>query len=286
VAVKKSSARKPVAKKTASKKSAAKKSTTKKSVAKKTAVKKSAPKKVAAKKRPAKKSVTKKSAVKKSAVKKSAVKKSAVERIVIPEAPISTRTSRVEIVSTPSPAPVAVPVVAPAPAASLSSVTPVKKQGASARVVFAVVVGIVVLGLIVWGQSNSSKEDDAVKPTPTPSVSSTPTATPEVTVTPTPTAVIISSHEAPLGVVAQYTPTGATIFWKVPNAAEGLTGYNVEISLSSGPWKLISTVPASQHYLDVTKENTSGWTSFRVSSVYSDGEATPAKAFGLPGTYS
>ncbi|MFZ2227410.1 MAG: hypothetical protein WA090_02735 [Candidatus Nanopelagicaceae bacterium] len=72
----------------------------------------------------------------------------------------------------------------------------------------------------------------------------------------------------------------------MPNAAEGLTGYNVEISLSNGPWKLISTVPASQHYLDVTKENTTGWTSFRVSSVYSDGEATPAKAFGLPGTYS
>jgi hypothetical protein len=296
VAVKKVTAKKSVAKKAAAKKSAAKKAPAKRSVVKKSAVKKSAPKKIAAKKAPAKRSVVKKSAVKKSTAKKnsakksttkkSAVKKSAVERIVIPEAPISTRTSRVEIVSTPSPLPV--PVVVPAPAASLSSVAPVKKQGASARVVFAVVVGIVVLGLIVWGQSNSSNKDDAAKPTPTssPTPTSTPSATPEMSETPTPAAVIISTHEAPQGVVAHYTPTGATIFWKVPDASEGLTGYNVEISLSNGPWKLISTVPASQHYLAVTKENTTGWTSFKVSSVYSDGEATPAKAFGLPGTYS
>jgi hypothetical protein len=305
VAVKKVTAKKSVAKKAAAKKSIAKKTPAKKSVAKKSAVKKSTPKKAAKKsvakksavkkstpKKAAKKPVAKKSAVKKStpkkavkksttkktATKKSAIKKSSVERIVIPEAPITARPSRLEIVSTPSPVP------APAPVAGVAPVQPTasaKKQGASGRVIFAVVVGIIVLGLIVWGQSNNSN-DDAVKPTP----SASPTATAEASATPTPTAVIISTHEAPLGVVAHYTPTGATIFWKVPNASDGLTGYNIEISLSNGPWKLISTVPATQLYLDVTKESGTGWTSFRVSSVYSDGEATPAKAFGLPGTYS
>lgn len=288
MAVKKVTAKKSVAKKTALKKSASKKSTTKKSVAKKAAVKKPAPKKVVAKKAPAKKSVAKKAAAKKSAVKKSAVKKSAVERIVIPEAPISTRTSRVEIVSTPSPLPTPAPVLTPAPATSTSSVVPAKKEGASGRVIAAVVVGIIILGLIVWSQADNSPKDDAAKPTPSASTTETasPKATPEVTASPTSTAVIISTHEAPLGVVAHYTSTGATIFWKVPSASEGLTGYNIEISLSNGPWKLISSVPSSQMYLDVTKENNTGWTSFRVSSVYSDGEATPAKAFGLPGTYS
>ena len=276
---KKAAAKKSAAKKAPAKKSAAKKSAGKKSAVKKSAVRKSAPKKVAVKKAATKKAVTKKSATK-----KSAVKKSAVERIVIPEAPITTRTSRVEIVSTPSPLPAPAPVVTPAPAASLSSVAPAKKQGASGRVIFAVVGGIIILGLIVWSQANNSNNDDVAKPIPT--ASAAPTATVETSVSPTPTAVIISTHEAPLGVVAHYTPTGATIFWKVPNASDGLTGYNVEVSVSNGPWKLISSLPSTQMYLDVTKENNTGWTSFRVSSVYSDGEATPAKAFGLPGTYS
>ncbi|MDP1720361.1 MAG: histone H1-like repetitive region-containing protein [Candidatus Nanopelagicaceae bacterium] len=295
MAVKKVTTKKSVAKKTASKKSAVKKSTTKKSaarkaaskksVAKKTAVKKSAPKKVAAKKTSAKKSAAKKSAAKKTPVKKAAVKKrvvkkvaarkSTVERIVIPEAPITTRTSRVEIVSTPPPAPIVTPLSSQPPAS-------VKKQGASGRVIAAVIAGIIILGFIVWGQSNNSNKDDVAKPTASP----TATATPEVTASPTPTAVIISIHEAPQGVVAHYTSSGATIFWKAPDASDGLTGYNIEISVSNGPWKLISSVPATQLYLGVTKENSDGWTSFRVSSVYSDGEATPAKAFGLPGTFS
>jgi hypothetical protein len=286
---KKAAAKKSIAKKTPAKRSVVKKSAAKRSVVKKSAVKKSAVKKSAVKKSTPKKVAIKKAAVKKAATKKSAVKKSAVERIVIPEAPITTRTSRVEIVSTPSPLPSPSPVIVPTPT---QPVALVKKEGASGRVIFAVVVGIIVLGLIVWGQSNNSNKDDAGKPIPSASStdmttpSPTATATPEVSETPTPSAVIISAHEAPQGVVAHYTSTGATIFWKVPDASDGLTGYNIEVSVSNGPWKLISTVPATQLYLDVTKENNTGWTSFRVSSVYSDGEATPAKAFGLPGTFS
>jgi hypothetical protein len=86
--------------------------------------------------------------------------------------------------------------------------------------------------------------------------------------------------------VAHYTSTGATIFWKAPTAVDGLSGYNVEMSVSNGPWKLISTVPVAQLSLAVKKVSASGWTSFRISSVYQDSQTLAAKAFGLPGTYS
>ena len=274
---------------------AVKKATAKKTVAKKSAAKKSAvkPKKIAASKRAVKKSAVKKSAVKKSAVKKSAVKKSAVkksavkksaETIVIPEAPIpATRGTRVEIISTPVPAVPVIPPAPPAPATSVIAPAQEKKPGASGRVVFAVVVGIILLGLIVWARGHNSTDKTA---TPTPSASTTASASATPTPTPSETSAVISAHEPPQGVVAHYTPSGATIFWKAPAAVDGLTGYNVEISVSGGSWKLISTVPVAQLSLDVTKANSHGWTSFRVSSVYSDSQTSAAKAFGLPGTYS
>ena len=288
MAVKKATAKKSVAKKAAAKKTAVK---PKKTAAKKSAVKKSAVKKATVKKTAAKKTAVKKSAVKKTAVKKAAAKKTVskrvvakkvVEAIVIPEAPIpAARGARVDIVSTPAPT---APVIAPTPPApAASGITPAqdKKPGASGRVVFAVVVGIILLGLIVWAKGHNSTDKTAA-PTPTA------TATPSATASPTPsdTAAVISAHEPPQGVVAHYTSTGATIFWKAPTAVDGLTGYNVEISVSGGPWKLISTVPVAQLSLDVTKQSPSGWTSFRVSSVYADSQTSAAKAFGLPGTYS
>lgn len=293
-------------KKTTAKKSVAKKATARKSAPKKAAVK---PKKAVAKKRVVKKSAVKKSAVKKSAVKKSAVKKTtakksakktaaskapkkasarkSAEAIVIPEAPIlAPRSARVEIVSTPA-APIAyVPPTPPlTPAIQSSAFTPPseKKPGASGRVIFAVVVGIILLGLIVWAKGHNSSNKNAG---PTASPTATATNTPAATPTPTDTSAALTAHEPPQGVVAHYTAKGATIFWKAPTATDGLTGYNVEISVSNGPWKLISTVPEAQLSLDVTKENSSGWTSFRVSSVYSDSQTAAAKAFGLPGTYS
>jgi hypothetical protein len=178
------------------------------------------------------------------------------------------------------------PVIVPTPAApATSGMAPAqeKKPGASGRVVFAVVVGIILLGLIVWAKGHNSTDKTA---TPTPSATATTSASATPSPTPSDTAAVISAHEPPQGVVAHYTSTGATIFWKAPTAVDGLTGYNVEISVSNGPWKLISTVPVAQLSLDVTKENTTGWTSFRVSSVYSDSQTSAAKAFGLPGTYS
>jgi hypothetical protein len=269
---------------------AVKKATVKKSVAKKTAAKKSPAKKTAAKKTPAKKTAAKKSPAKKTAVKKSALRKSvarkktvksaakSVDRFVVPPVPVSSisRSPRVEVSTVALP--VSIPLPPPAP-------MPRKKEGASGRVVFAVVVGIILLGLIVWSRAHNSNTGDGGKPQPIPSASSTPT----VSATPTPSASttpIIAAHEAPQGVVAHYTTRGATIFWKAPTAVDGLVGYNIEISLSNGPWKLISTLPSTQTSLDVIKSNANGWTSFRVSSVYSDSQITSAKTFGLPGTYS
>lgn len=280
VAVKKATAKKSAAKKPAAvKKATAKKPATKKSAAvKKAPVKKALVKKSAPKKAVAKKPVAKKTAIKKRAAKKKAIKRGAkpVEKFIVPPVPVPSisRTPRVEVSTIP--APVRIPVPAP---------TPTKKEGASGRVVFAVVVGIIILGLIVWSKSNGSNSGDIAKPLPT--ATATESAIPTPTPTPTESVVAtITAHEAPQGVVAQYTATGATIFWKAPTAVDGLTGYNIEISLSNGPWKLISTVPATQMSLDVTKGDTTGWTSFRVSSVYSDSQTASAKAFGLPGSYS
>ncbi len=300
MAVKKTTAKKSVAKKATAKKSAPKKAasratTTKKATVKKTAVKKAAVKKTAKKsvaKKTAKKAVAKKTAVKRPAKKtaKRIASKKSVETIVIPEAPISAqRSARVEIVSTPAPISVAsTPPKTPTPPPVSAEIRPVpeKKPGASGRVVFAVVVGIILLGLIVWAKGNNSNSNAKPSPTPTATASATPTDSASPTPSATDTSATIAAHEAPQGVVAHYTSSGATIFWKAPTAVDGLTGYNVEISVSNGPWKLISTVPATQLSLDVKKDSTAGWTSFKVSSVYADSQTVAAKAFGLPGTYS
>lgn len=285
MAVKKAAKKKVAAsKKSASKKVAPKKAAaTKKPVAKKTA-RKAVAKKAVAPKKAAKKTAKKQVTTRKKAVAKKAIKRIApmksVDTIVIPEAPIpGSRSARVEIVSTPSPAPVIIPATPTMPAQ-------VKKPGASGRVVFAVVVGIIILGLIVWAKGNNS--DSTAKPTPSPTASATATATDTASPTPSAsdTSAVLTAHAAPQGVVAHYTATGATIFWKAPTAVAGLSGYNIEISVSNGPWKLISTVPAAQFSLDVKKENASGWTSFKVASVYEDSMTVAAKAFGLPGRYS
>jgi len=48
---------------------------------------------------------------------------------------------------------------------------------------------------------------------------------------------------------------------------------------------LISTVPASQLSLDITKSDTAQWSSFKVSTVYDDGTVVGGKVFGLPGQW-
>jgi hypothetical protein len=163
-------------------------------------------------------------------------------------------------------------------------------------VVLAVAVGIIILVAIVWGRSGKNSDDAGAKPTTsatltadpstTASASETPSATPSDTPSATPSTTAIASHTAPQGIVAHYTKTGATIFWNAPTATDGLTGYNVEISIGGGAWKTISTIPATQMTQDVTKDSAASWTSFKVSSVYSDSVTSAGKVFGLPGTFS
>jgi hypothetical protein len=94
-----------------------------------------------------------------------------------------------------------------------------------------------------------------------------------------------AGHEAPVGIVAHYTPAGATIFWKAPAASTGIANYNIEISKAGGAFTLISTVPASQLSLDITKSDTAQWSSFKISTVYEDGTVVAGKVFGLPGQW-
>ena len=92
--------------------------------------------------------------------------------------------------------------------------------------------------------------------------------------------------EAPSKFVALNSEGGLKLRWVAPMAVEGLTGYNVEIRANgTGDWTVIATVPADQLTQNVSKASDSGWTQFRVSSVYSDGQTASATAFGIPGEF-
>jgi len=97
-----------------------------------------------------------------------------------------------------------------------------------------------------------------------------------------------TAYEGPTGIVAQYTmsdKSAATIFWKAPASTDGVTGYAIQIQRNGGARAELSSTPATQFSLDVTKSDTSGWTSFIVQTVYSDGTVTDGKVFGLPGQW-
>jgi hypothetical protein len=290
VAVKKKSAAKKAAPKKSAKravkKSAAKKSSAKKTTKKsaKRAVKKSAAKKSSAKKSATKKSATKKSTTKKSAkraVKKSSARKSATSsRFVVPPVPVSGSRDRVNVTTAPT------PNRSFAPASSKPSAKPM--QGTSSRVVVLVVLGIVLLAALVL--SNGKKSDDAAAPTPTASESAAPTES--ASATPTESA---SQTSAPVGTVeapgrfignwgnADHTVLNVT--WKAPAATDGLTGYKVETRINRTEWKVVAELPATQLSQSFTKSDASGETAFRVSAVYSDGQAVAAKAFGFAGQF-
>jgi hypothetical protein len=69
-------------------------------------------------------------------------------------------------------------------------------------------------------------------------------------------------------------------------AVDGLTGFKVEIRANgTGDWSAIAEVPADQVNQEVTKSGDTGWTQFRVSSVYSDGQVASATVFGIPGEF-
>jgi len=263
---KKSAAKKKVAKKAPARKAVAKKSVAKKKTTAKRAVKKSVAKKTA-KRAPAKRAAAKKVAKKKTSAKRP-VKKSAKKAA----APRVTVTSSRPVTAAP---------VAPVRAAAPAKPNAAPKQGASGRVVFAVVVGIALLAMVVWSQSSTDSDDGAA---PTPSMSQSAEASESAS--PEETTVAVGTIEAPSKFVALKSADGLNLRWVAPMATEGLTGYNVEIRANgTGDWTTIATVPADQLTQAVTKSGDAGWTQFRVSSVYSDGQTAPATVFGIPGEF-
>ena len=303
---------KKAAKKSAVKKAPVKKVAAKKAPVKKVAVKKAAVKKVAAKRvaksapvenaadTPAfiKSGVTKKVVAKKTVAKKAVAKKVAkkvVAPLVIPAivpAPvvfISSETPLAPVAYSAKPAPTVVTSVTPK--------APVPAQKSSSRVVLWVIIGVVAIAALVVardhkpGRNNSDRPSTAVMtpiPSATPTDTSSPTAmAPAPSSAPTGASTTPSTSEpAPVGIVAHYTSTGATIFWSPAAGAIGLTTYNVAAAANGGAFKLIATIPATQLSLDVTERDTVGWTSFKISAVYSDGKTVAGKIFGLPGQYS
>jgi hypothetical protein len=148
-----------------------------------------------------------------------------------------------------------------------------------------VFIGIALLAFIVI--SNGSKSSTTTtSATPTASAAATMSAAPATSAAPSTSTAAVANHEAPVGIVAHYTASGATIFWGAPTASEGITGYTIEISSNGGAFAAAGKVDAAMMEYPVTKSDATGWSSFKVSTVYSDGQVIAGKVFGLPGQYS
>jgi hypothetical protein len=292
VAVKKKAATKKVVKKKvvkkapAKKKAAAKKVTKKAPAKKKTAAKKVA-KKAPAKKKTAAKKVAKKVAKKAPAKKKSSVKKStSASKIVIPPVPLggAKGASRVNVSTTPAPA---------KPAPAKPSAAP--KQGTSPRVLIAAIIGIALLAIVVISRPASDSDTAAPVATESAAPEMTEEATPEMTEEATPEATEpattepVAAVEAPGRFIGNWKDAEKSVMvitWRAPAATAGLTGYKFEIRSGMGEWKESGMLPATQLSIEFTKGSADSSTSFRVSSVYSDGQIATAKAFGFSGQFA
>jgi len=128
---------------------------------------------------------------------------------------------------------------------------------------------------------------DTATPSATATATSTATATATPTATPTATSTSNGSGNgvAPLGIVAHYTSDGADIFWKESSVTNGLKGYSIEIRSNNGAWNKVGEVPVGTLKYNVKTVDTSGWSAFRISALYSDGQIASGKVFGLPGQY-
>ena len=279
MAVKKKSA----AKKAAPKKSTAKK-TAKKSPAKKSAAKKSAPKRAVKKavvkkktaKKVAKKSTAKKSTAKKT-VKKSAARKKIASQVVIPPVP-SVGGSRVNVSTTPSPAAPRTSAASAKPAAASKPATSSSSKSSS-KALFAVLLGILLVGAFVI--SNSDKDgDEMATETPAATESAAPEETPVVT------DPANTTGEAPSRFIGNWKDSSKSVMvitWKAP--AGEVKGYSVETRANLGEWKVVSEVSATTFAAEFAKTATEGSTSFRVSAVYADGSLGVAVPFGFAGQF-
>ena len=265
---------KKAAKKAPAKKKAAAKKITKKAPARKKAAAKKVTKKVA-KKAPARKKVAKKSAAKKS---------TSASKIVIPPVPLggSKSASRVNVSTTPAP-------VKSAPAKPSAA----PKQGTSPRVLIAAIIGIALLAVIVISRPASNNDDAA--PAATPTATASESAAPEMSEEATPaasqsaTTEAVAAVEAPGRFIGNWKDAAKSVMvitWKAPAATAGLTGYKFEVRSGMGEWKESGMLPATQLSVELTKGSADGSTSFRVSSVYSDGQIATAKAFGFAGQFA
>lgn len=283
MAVKKKASVKKVAKKAPARKKAAAKKVAKKAPAKK----KAAAKKVV--KKTAKKAVKKSAAKKAPARKKAAAKKaSSASKFVIPPVPVggASNSSRANITTMPTPA-------KSAPADAKPSAAP--KQGTSPRVLIAAIIGIALLAIVVISRPASDSDTASAPATPAASESASPAATAEATEEPTPaasesaaTSEAVAAVEAPTRFIGNWKDSAKSVMvitWKAPTATAGLTGYKFEVRSGMGEWKESGILPADQLSIEFTKGSTDGSTSFRVSSVYSDGQNASAKAFGFSGQF-
>ena len=275
MAVKKKAATKKVAKKKVAKKAPAKKAPAKKKVAAKKVAKKAPAKKKAAAKKVAKKAPAKK---------KSAVKKStSASKIVIPPVPLggAKGASRVNVTTTPAPAKPAAP--------AKPSAAP--KQGTSPRVLIAAIIGIALLAIIVISRPASTTDDAAPVATESAAPEMTEEATPEATPEASEPATTepVAAVEAPGRFIGNWKDAEKSVMvitWKAPAATAGLTGYKFEVRSGMGEWIESGMLPATQLSIEFTKGSADGSTSFRVSSVYSDGQIATAKAFGFSGQFA
>ncbi len=271
-----------VKKKAPAKKKAAAKKVVKK-VAKKAPAKKKAAKKAPAKKKAAAKKVVKKAAKKAPARKKSAVKKSAsANNFVVPPVPVGgvKRPASVNVSTT--------PVAKPAPAAKPSAAP---KQSTSPRVLIAAMIGIALLAIVVISRPASDGDDVA----PVASATATESAAPEMSGEATPEASepatsgeAVTEVEAPGRFIGNWKDSSKSVMvitWKAPTATAGLTGYKFEVRSGMGEWRESGVLPVDQLSIEFTKGSTESSTSFRVSSMYSDGQIATAKAFGFAGQF-
>jgi hypothetical protein len=292
VAVKKKAATKKVAKKRVVKKAPAKKKTAAKKITKKVAKKAPARKKAAAKrvakKAPARKKAAakkapakKKTAAKKVAKKAPARKKTAAKKIVIPPVPLggAKSASRVNVSTTPAPAKSAPAKPSAAP-----------KQGTSPRVLIAAIIGIALLAIVVISRPASDSDTAAPVATESAAPEMTESAAPEMTEGATPEATEpVDAVEAPGRFIGNWKDAEKSVMvitWKAPAATAGLTGYKFEVRSGMGEWTESGMLPATQLSVEFTKGSADGSTSFRVSSVYSDGQMATAKAFGFAGQFA
>ena len=287
MAVKKKAATKKVAKKKVVKKAPAKKAAAKKSPAKKKTAAKKVAKKAPAKKKAAAKKVAKKVAKKAPAKKKSAVKKSTTaSKIVVPPVPLggASGASRVNVTTTPAPAKSAPAKPSAAP-----------KQGTSPRVLIAAIIGIALLAIVVISRPASDSDTAAPVATESAAPEMTESAAPEMTEEATPEATEpattepVAAVEAPGRFIGNWKDAEKSVMvitWRAPAATAGLTGYKFEIRSGMGEWKESGMLPATQLSIEFTKGSADSSTSFRVSSVYSDGQIATAKAFGFSGQFA